>query len=113
MKSSQLCPSLVGSVAREYRIDLLKKEVWMMVHPADGRAPVEINYQGVRLLGWAADDSHPQSSLELSVVGLEQGEDRQWKVYFNPWYTAELEFECERILVDGSEVLYDGDCFEG
>ncbi len=112
MNSSDLCGRLIGAVATEYRVDFVKKEITMRIQPA-GSSPLEVLFRGIRMLGWAADDSEPQQQLELSVVGLEATEDQGWKVYFNPWYTAELEFECEHIIAGGEEVVHSGDCFEG
>jgi hypothetical protein len=46
----------------------------------------------------------PQDKLELSVVELE-GAPGSWRVWFNPFYSHEIEFRCRRILVNGAEVV--------
>ncbi len=113
MKSGEFCSALFGGNATDYRIDLLSKQVAMMVEPADGAPGLAVVFHGIHVLGWACDEIAVHERLELSVVGLERADDGVWKVYFNPWDSAELEFECERITVNGEEVVYTGDCFEG
>ncbi|MGH8337115.1 MAG: hypothetical protein ACRETL_09930, partial [Gammaproteobacteria bacterium] len=37
------------------------------------------------------------------------GED--WRIWFNPWYVAEIAFHCRSIFLDGAEVrVPDGGC---
>jgi hypothetical protein len=113
MNSGDFCSALFGGIATDYRIDLLQKQVRMTVEPARGTPVIAITFHSIRMLGWACDDIAVHDRLELSVVGLERADDGIWKVYFNPWDSAELEFECDRITMDGTEVIYTGDCFEG
>ena len=47
--------------------------------------------------------SRPEDRTELSVIELE-GEPRNWRVWFNPWYVEVLEFRCDTIRINGSEV---------
>jgi hypothetical protein len=47
--------------------------------------------------------SRSEDRTELSVVELE-GEPTNWRVWFNPWYLAVIEFRCDTIRINGSEV---------
>ncbi|MEO8198975.1 MAG: hypothetical protein ABI679_00505 [Gemmatimonadota bacterium] len=113
MNSGEFCSALYGSRATSYHIDLLKNKVMLSVARTDGKGAIEVEFHTIRMLGWACDEPTIHEQLDLSVVGLERGDDGVWKVYFNPWDSAELEFECDRITADGDEVMYTGDCFEG
>ncbi len=48
-----------------------------------------------------------RDTLELSVVELER-EAAGWRAWFNPFYVEEIEFHCERIFLDGFEVIGTG-----
>ena len=45
--------------------------------------------------------------LELSVIELEREADG-WRVWLNPWYLDEIEFHCDGIHLDASEVVGTG-----
>lgn len=49
----------------------------------------------------------PGDRLELSVIELEHEPDG-WRVWLNPWYIEEIEFRCDRITLDGAEVVGSG-----
>jgi hypothetical protein len=49
------------------------------------------------------DPRRPEDRTELSVVELE-GEPRNWRLWFNPWYLEQIEFRCDTIRINGSEV---------
>jgi len=51
--------------------------------------------------------SEPWDRLELSVIEVER-ESSGWRVWFNPWYLAEIEFHCDQVLLDGAELTGDG-----
>jgi hypothetical protein len=46
----------------------------------------------------------PEDRLELSVVELE-GAPGNWRVWFNPFYTHQIEFRCRQLRVNGAEVV--------
>jgi hypothetical protein len=114
MTSGDLCSALFCAIVTDHRIDLTRKRFSMTVQvTGSAEQKIAVEFEGVRMLGWASDEIDAEERLELSVVGVERTDDGFWQVYFNPWYTAELEFECQSIQTDGHEVVYDGDCFEG
>jgi hypothetical protein len=47
--------------------------------------------------------SEPDDRTELSVVEL-KGEPGKWCLWFNPFYRHEIEFGCDVIRINGSEV---------
>ena len=49
----------------------------------------------------------PGDRLELSAIELER-EAEGWRVWLNPWYIEEIEFRCDRITLDGGEVIGSG-----
>ncbi|HET6679790.1 MAG TPA: hypothetical protein VFG84_01205 [Gemmatimonadaceae bacterium] len=44
-----------------------------------------------------------EDRLELSVIEVERLPSG-WRVWFNPWYLHEIEFQCNRISLDGADV---------
>ena len=67
----------------------------------------QVEFIGVRGLRRERDrgvrEAQPGDALELSVIELER-ESEGWRVWFNPWYVEEIEFHCDRIILDGVEV---------
>ena len=72
-----------------------------------------IVFDGVADLRWTpalAAGQPPYAAgnrLELSVVELD-GQPAAWQVRLNLWYTHDVEFGCERITLNGAEVVGEG-----
>ena len=76
-----------------------------------GEKTYKVAFDGVRLL---PDDSlhlreaqGPDDRLELSVIEIER-EAAGWRLWFNPWYLHEIQFHCDRVHLDGVEVVGGG-----
>jgi len=67
-------------------------------------------FEGVRDLDRnvsAATRRGRDDPLELSMIELER-EVNGWRVWFNPWYVDEIEFRCDQIQLDGTDVIGSG-----
>ena len=69
-------------------------------------------FEGVRDLVHKHPDNQTDSPnvddrLELSVIEVER-EPTAWRAWFHPWYVHEIEFRCDRMLLDNAEVVGSG-----
>ena len=76
-----------------------------------------IEFTGVSSLRWSpplepGDAPYPPGDrVELSVIEIEGGPG-SWRVWLNPWYTKEIEFQCAAIRLNGADVTGHGRFFQ-
>ncbi len=116
VSSKEFCRLLYCGFVESHTIALLDKRITISVNRTDGEQTQTylIVFEGVISFGWVSEDANKWERMELSIIGLERpdGPQGDWHVYMNPWYTTEIEFQCAAITVDGTEVIYDGDCLQ-
>jgi len=74
---------------------------------ADREDYFRAEFEGVREYTYRSDSGHelgPDDTAELSMVELE-GESGNWRVWLYPWCLHEIEFRCDRIRLNGAEVV--------
>jgi hypothetical protein len=104
----------------QHELDLPHRRFSLMARVEGAGAITRIHaiFEGLTLFRWVAPPGAPGDQLELSVVGLDRldpdkhGADAAepilapcWEAYFNPSYQDDLFIRCERITLNGAEVV--------
>jgi hypothetical protein len=68
--------------------------------------PINIHLEGLSGVAWHGVPKEPEGFFELSTVeiGPASGSRARWRVRFEPWDSAELEFHCEAVILNGDLV---------
>jgi len=104
---ADFCAALYCAYVERHQVDLKEKTVWLLARlTSDGTVSrYDVRFEGVTRLSWSTPRPDPDENMELSVVSVDrlamEGEV-QWRVWFNPWYSDELQIECERVKINGA-----------